>query len=295
MSSLQSRFRVALSTLILVILSPQTNFAGLLSATVPPDFSLVIAEPGTALYRKHYPNGRSDFVQVINLGQGAAIKLLHGKVVDAGTGQGVYGGNNPAFWRQTLREAWNEFALSQSNAFCITNGQFFSAREDPTQFAFPLKKDGNIISDGYGLHAYPSQKLMLEIWRDESDIVPLSKEALYSSSALDIIAGLSEYASGRRPNIVTGRTFVGVADRNQDGKHEIILIFTSKRARKTEAATVLRRFGADKVMMLDGGGSTQLICKGVSYIRAARPIPQTIAVLSRVVPLSLVPWSDSPN
>ena len=284
MSRLKSRFRVALSTLILVAVSHQTNFASLLSSTVPPDFSLVISESGTALYQKHYPNGSSDFVQVINLGQGAAIKLLHGKVADAGMGQGVYGGNNPAFWRQTLREAWNEFALSNSNAFCITNSQFFSAHEDPTQFAFPLKKDGDIISDGYSLNAYPGQKLMLEIWRDGANIAPLSKEALYSSSAPDILAGLSEYAAGRRPNIATGRTFVGVDDRNPDGKHEILLIFTSKRARKTEAAAVLRRFGADKVMMLDGGGSTQLICKGTSYIRAARTIPQTIAVLSMVVP-----------
>ncbi len=280
-----------LSILISVSASSAIFFAGAPTYFIPPGFSLVTADAGIALYRKGYPDGYPDFVQVIHLDQGATVKLLHGTVLEPGIGQGNYGGDNPALARQTLQEAWNEFASSHPDAFCITNGQFFSAGDDRAALAFPLKAGGKMVSDGYARNAYPHQKLMLEIWRDRADIVPLSEEALRASSAPDILAGLSEDASGRRPNRSTGRTFVGLDDRNHDGEFETILIFSSKIARKTEAAGVLRRFGADKVMMLDGGGSTQLICQGRSYVSASREIPQTIAVVAArtLIPLRALP------
>ena len=43
---------------------------------------------------------------------------------------------------------------------------------------------------------------------------------------------------------------------------------------------MLRDFGADKVMMLDGGGSTQLICNHSVYVPSVRAIPQAIAVVA---------------
>lgn len=258
----------------------QTTFPHLPGPATPKGFALVISAPGTALYRQEAPDGYPDFVQVVQLRQGAAIRLLHGTIVESGTGQGVYGGDNPAFSRQTLPAAWSAFAASNPDAFCLTNGQFFSGDEDRAEFTYPLKSEGQLVSEGHGSNTYADQTLMLEIWPDRADIVPLSKEALYASSAPDILAGLSPDAAGRHPNKPTGRTFVGIADHDEDGYDEVILIFTAKIARKTEAAQVLRRFGAAKVMMLDGGGSTQLHCQGEAYIRAGRTIPQTVAVVA---------------
>lgn len=255
---------------------------------IPPDFSLVISDIGTELYRKDYKNGNPDFVQVANLSQGAAIQLLHGEIVDPRIGKGFYGGNDPLFERQQLREIWNEFSVANPSAFCVTNGQFFSPNPDPTNLAFPLKKDGEIVSDGYGKDGsgkeeFPGQKLILEIWNDKVDIVPLTKDALYSSSAPNIIAGLTEDANKNRQE-PTARTFIGIDDSDNNGEYEVVLIFNSKTSTQPDAANVLRGFGADKVMMLDGGVSTQLICQGVDYVSATREIPQSIGVISKAAP-----------
>jgi hypothetical protein len=265
--------------LVLVALF-QTTFPHFPGPAIPEGFSLVISAPGTALYRQEAPDGYPDFVQMVQLRQGAAIRLLHGTIVESGTGQGVYGGDNPVFSRQTLPAAWSTFAASNPDAFCVTNGQFFSGDKDRAKFTYPLKSEGRVVSEGHGSDMYADQSLMLEIWADRADIVALSQEALYASSAPDILGGLSPDAAGRHPNKPTGRTFVGVADHDEDGYDEVILIFTAKIARKTEAVQVLRRFGAEKVMMLDGGGSTQLHCQGEAYIRAGRTIPQTVAVVA---------------
>jgi len=43
---------------------------------------------------------------------------------------------------------------------------------------------------------------------------------------------------------------------------------------------VLREFGADQVMMLDGGGSTQLTCDGQNYIASERLVPQALGIVA---------------
>ena len=98
----------------------------------------------------------------------------------------------------------------------------------------------------------------------EGEIIDLTKDTLYSSSAPDIIGGLTEDANKSAKKSV-GRTFVGVQDRDQDQQYETVLIFSTKTARQEDAGQVLKDFGADKVMMLDGGDSTQLICQDNAY------------------------------
>ncbi len=119
---------------------------------------------------------------------------------------------------------------------------------------------------------------MLEIWPDRAAISPLSEAALAASSAPDLIVGLAENAN-RRASRPTGRTFAGLADEDGDGRYETLLIFNSETATQPRAAAALRAFGAEDLLMLDGGGSTQLICQGRLYIASGRPIPQTLAVV----------------
>jgi hypothetical protein len=243
----------------------------------PAGFKLVLSAPGVRLYQKDYPEGTPDFVQVVDLSQGAALKLYHGSVTDPGEGEGVYGGDNPRFVRRSMQSFWNEFSSSDPNAFCITNGQFFYLPEDPTRIAFPLKVDGRVISDGYGIHEYPGKKLMMEMWTGRADIRELTQEDLYDSTAPNIIAGLSEEAN-KRGKLYVGRTFTGIEDADKDGAYETIFIFNTLSARQVDAARVLKSFGADKVMMLDGGGSAQLLCQGNDYVRSERFVPQALAV-----------------
>jgi hypothetical protein len=200
-----------------------------------------------------------------------------GEITDPGTGKGVYGGNNPKVERLLSKDFWQAFSASNDQAFCITNGQFFLLKDSPTTLPFPIKKDGKVLSDGYAIKEFPEQKLMLEIWPDRVDINNLTKEALYSSSAPDIIGGLTEDANKSAKKSV-GRTFVGIIDQNQDQQYETVLIFSTKTAKQEDAGMVLKSFGADKVMMLDGGDSTQLICQDNAYISSERLIPQAIGV-----------------
>jgi len=246
----------------------------------PPDgFSLLAAAPGVSLYRKDYANGAPDFVQVVRLDEGAAVRLLYGPIREARPGKGVFGGYDARLGLKSLQQFWEELSSAYPSAFCVSNGQFFYMRENPTRLPFPLKVDGHLISDGYARQEFPGQKLMLEIWSDRADIVELSQEALYTSTAPNIVAGLSETAN-KRAKHYTGRTFVGVADSDQDHRLETLLIFNTRLARQDDAAQVLRSFGAEKVMMLDGGGSTQLICQGVVYVSSERLIPQAIGVVA---------------
>jgi exopolysaccharide biosynthesis protein len=55
-----------------------------------------------------------------------------------------------------------------------------------------------------------------------------------------------------------------------------IFILTSPGKTQGDAAKILKAFGAEKVMMLDGGGSTQLIIKGIDFVSSSDPTPRTI-------------------
>jgi hypothetical protein len=239
------------------------------------DFSVVFSEPGIKLHQHD-----KDYVQEIDLSQGATVQLLYGMITDPGTGKGAYGGNEPLLTRETLQQAWDYFFSTNQKAICITNGQFF--RNDDrasTGLAFPVKANGDILTEGYaGDSEYPDEQLMLYIYGDRADIGDLDIRELYSSDAANIIGGLKPDAD-KGLNTETGRTFVGVKDSNYDGLSETVLIFTSQSATQYRAAEVLRYFGASEVIMLDGGGSTQLICNNTSYISSPRTIPQTIGVL----------------
>ncbi len=239
------------------------------------DFTVVFSEPGITLHQHD-----KDYVQEIDLSQGATIQLLYGTITDPGTGKGAYGGNEPLLTRETLQQAWDYFSSTNQKAICITNGQFFRNDDQAaTGLAFPVKANGSILTEGYaGESEYPDEQLMLYIYGDRADIGALDIRELYSSDAANIIGGLKPDAD-KGLNTETGRTFVGVKDSNYDGLSETVLIFTSKSATQYRAAEVLRYFGASEVIMLDGGGSTQLICRNSNYISSPRTIPQTIGVL----------------
>lgn len=261
--------------------SIQVAFADSPTEDIPPGFTLINSTYSIELYRKDYKGGNPDFVQVINLSQGAQVVPLHGEIRELREGKGSYGGNDARFAIRKIDQFWQSLANTTGNAFCVTNGQFFLMGETPTRLPFPLKKDGHILTDGYGKNEFVDRKLMLEIWDGKADIRELTQNALYSSTAPHIVAGLAEDANKRAAQYV-GRTFVAVDDRDLNHEYETILILSTKTTRQADAAEVLRSFGADKVMMLDGGGSAQLTCQGQSLVSSDRPIPQALGIIAGV-------------
>jgi hypothetical protein len=245
----------------------------------PPGFELLDADLGVWLFSRPYPNGTPDYVQLLDLGQGAALRLLAAPIAEARTGKGVYGGDDPRFRQIPLQQFWQQAQAERSKAFCVTNGLFFYMPESPTRLAFPLKIDGRVITDGFGSRTYPGEHLMLELWEGRADIQPFSAEALMASDAPNIIGGLTEQANKRAKQAV-GRTFVGIDDRDLDGQYETVLVLNTSTGTQAEVAATLGEFGADKVMMLDGGGSTQLLCRSGAKIVSERLIPQALAVIA---------------
>lgn len=247
--------------------------------TAPEGFEPLITEPAVTLYRKNYPNGTPDYMQVIFLNQGASVDLLHGILDQDREGRGAFGGNDARFNLDSLKGYWAQAQRESDSAFCVVNGSFFYMPETPTRLPFSLKVDGKIITDGFGNDQYPEQKLMLELWPDHANIRPLNGTDFYQSTAPNILAGLTEDAN-KRARYAVGRTFVGIQDRDSDGQFETLYILSTQTHTQSGAAGVLKEFGAQKVMMLDGGGSTQLTCQGNEYIATGRLIPQAIAVFS---------------
>lgn len=263
--------------MMLLAIPARAAQADSLPATVPPDFVLIDSAPGVDLYRKEYTGGTPDYVLVIDLSKEAGIQLLHGPVADAGAGTGAYGGNNPTFARQSLQEFWDGFTAATTDAVCLVNGGFFSTETDPTALAFPLKVDGQILSEGYGRDEFPDQKRMLELWVDQARITSLTPETLAASDAPNILTGLAENAE-KDSNALVGRTFAGIDDADGNGSLETVLFISSKTSRAAEAAGVLRTFGADDVIMLDGGDSAQMMCNNQPQVYSDRSIPQTIGI-----------------
>lgn len=245
----------------------------------PPGFHIINSAPGISLFEKDYEGGNPDYVQIIDLSQGASLQLLYSEIKTPRIGRGVYGGDDPRLSYWSIEDFWNALSLDFPQAFCITNGQFFFMKESPTRLPFPLKVDGDIISSGYAEQEFIGKKFLLAIWSDHADILPLTKENLYTTSAPDIIGGLSETAN-KAGKHYTGRTFIGLDDPDNDGRYQNILLFNTKTARQVDAVAVLNSFGADKIMMLDGGGSTQLACQGETLIASDRYIPQAIGVVA---------------
>lgn len=247
--------------------------------SAPEGFKLIDEAAGVQLYRKNYSNGVPDYVQVLDLSMGAQLVPLHGGIAETRPGKGSYDGDDPRFYSKSVQKYWADLNAQYPNAFCVSNGQFFYMKEYPTRLPFPLRIDSEVISDGYDLRGFPEQKLLLLIWPGYADIVPLDKESLYNTTALHGIAGLAEDAR-KSPSKYVGRTFIGVDDRDGNGLAEIVLVFSTRSARQKDAAAVLRSFGADQVMMLDGGGSAQLHCQGMDYVASERLLPQALGIVA---------------
>ena len=276
--------------LLLGVILPKTIVFGQLPP-FPSGYTLKDSKPGVELYTDGV-SGSPDYIQVVHLNQGASITLPYGAIYDPGTNGGVWGGNKPSFNRQSLQTFWYNFSQSDPKAFCITNGEFFADFNAngtlityPT-LAFSLKVNNNYTSDGYAVagiqEEYPNTtyKLMLEIWPDRVDIKQLTKDNFYNSTAPNIIGGLDPQAQ-KEPTYLIGRTIIGISDPNGDGTYKTLYVLNGSKISQTDAVNALTNIvGQGNVMMLDGGSSTQLICRDQQQplISSWKTVPQAFAV-----------------
>jgi hypothetical protein len=303
-------FFVALLTWVIAALAPAARAAAWSQPdSLPAGFFLELSGRGIAVYLSEEevaeaegeagetgeqaaePVLRRELVQIVDLSSGARVALHHGPIVGAGQEPGIYGGPNPDIERLYLETVWHSVA-AHPDTFCVSNGTFFldmvdGVRVNPTVLSFPFKRDGRVISEGDDSRRFRSARLMLQLWDDHAEIAPLGRQAFYDSGAPDVVTGLSPHAPLRAYARV-GRSWAGTADHDGDGLHETVYLYSGLDVTQQHVQTVLRAFGATDLLMLDGGGSTQLMCGGEGYIMQSRPLPQTIVTLQAPVPL--LPW-----
>jgi Phosphodiester glycosidase len=176
------------------------------------------------------------------------------------------------FWQDAVSQN-----SAQKNVRVIVNGAFFAKYKEPTGIAFGLKSANKVLSYGYGLDEFPGLNKTIA-W---NNITKQAKISDYDRSTFDRaefpeVVGALDRTAGKRANRQLARTFIGVKDRNGDGKNELILIFSSQAAKQIDAVNTLKSFGAQQVAMLDGGGSTGLVIDGKRFIDAGTSVPHAI-------------------
>jgi hypothetical protein len=271
------------------------------SDSAPAGFTSIKSAKGVNLYESA---DKSDYVQVVDLSQGASIKLLTGqKTGNAQTG--YYEGTSPRFKRESIETFWSKLSSENTNAFSISNGAIFeTTSEESTELSYPLK----IVSPtSYPDELYPyskvydgskyvqfadlnkDNKLKFEIWNDRASIKKFEEDtnisSLEKSLAPQALVGLDLKVADNTPK---NRTTIGVKDRDFNGINETVLILNSNKPKtQTAAEKILRDFGASEVIVLDGGGSTQMMAKGELFVKSSdlwglfpRAIPQAIGVVS---------------
>jgi hypothetical protein len=274
--------RIVCRVIFALLLATLLGFAPAAQA-VPAGFNEIASAQGLKAWKKDYQGGQPDYVIDIDLSQ-AHLRSLHGGLDNLQPGQGPLGGPNAKLWRQSLGWYWNTAKAQDGNAFAVVNAQFFSTNDNPTPLAFAVKTNGAALSDGYATKIeYQGQLKLFETngWAGTARVDSFS-EAQFESpdGGAEMIAGLDQ-AADKGPSKLVGRTFLGVRDSDGDGTGDHVLLFCSSYAKQADAAKVLSDFGVNKGMvMLDGGGSSQLIIEGNAKVSSSRTIPHAIGIFA---------------
>ncbi|BAZ15475.1 hypothetical protein NIES4071_73470 [Calothrix sp. NIES-4071] len=121
-------------------------------------FEAIIKDNGVQVYNKYYPNGKKEYVTIVNI-VNATINNLTGEVVNSPNG--IRKKVITEFWRDAITRN-----TSTKKARVVINGAFFSTNDNPTGIAFGLKVNGRVITYGYAIgKEYPGQRkrVLLEL------------------------------------------------------------------------------------------------------------------------------------
>ena len=266
-----------------VLFAALATLAAPAAAQVADGFAEVASDIGVKLYRKDYEGGQPDFVLVVDL-ENARFESKAGPIASLAEGTGVFGGNNATIARSSLTGFWDSLSASLgARLFAAVNAGFFSTGADPTPLAFALRMGGSPISDGYGSTSeYPGQIRDLNVRNGENQawIDGFSGGNLTASDVAPELAAGLDVDADKGPTNWVGRTFVGVRDAGGDGTYRTVLVFCSSLATQDWAEGILVGFGAAQQLMMDGGGSSQLVVEGETRVSSTRTIPHVFVAVA---------------
>ncbi len=251
-------------------------------AGTPTGFQVTACGNAVRLFRRN-----DVFVVEVDLLKNGQCRLIQGSADTASAAA-----PNPQLVRRPLftnisgyTSYWNLYAPANPKLFAVANAEFFSTATSPrTDLAFPLKVNNTLVGTGYG-SATTYGKRRLEFYGTWASIVdyPYASTDLAAvksdfQGVVSGIAGIHPINSDFSKNSSVGRTMIGLKDTNQDGKLDRLLLVCARAATQQQAWQVLVDFNCVKTIMFDGGGSSQLACRGVSYVASSRTIPSIFAI-----------------
>ena len=183
----------------------------LITTSIPPGFNAIKNSKGVTLYES---NNKSDYVQLVDLSQGASIKLLTGQP-DNSEISGANNGKTPLFNKEGIADSWKNFSSQEFQAFSITNGVFFRKLDgDKSELSHPIKLNYSTVFDGTESRNR-GKILKFEINNDSASITDFDDNINSINSSLypQILGGLKEDFAGdffSQNYRTSGRTFVGV-------------------------------------------------------------------------------------
>jgi hypothetical protein len=221
------------------------------------------------------PKTSTFYLCVVDLTK-AYIKTMHGSHYSPRPGVE----DKDTFWKKSANDLWIQGYYPP----VVINASFFGTDYNPTNLSFPYKRDGNIVTYGTDCDAPPHRGnvRILQVWSDRqsADISSYNCSAVDKAtltsfgSAPEILGTLTNDVDKGR-GVWKGRTFVGVADGGRT-----VLIFGSQKVDQDIAQQELANFGTGKIVMFDGGGSTQMMINGTLVVPSSdgRNIPNALVV-----------------
>jgi hypothetical protein len=252
------------------------------------NFNVNTTATGVTLYERPASCSSNEYVQVVDLSQGANVV----SIVSNGTSNPVSCGattyeNTTYFANQLGPEAtggtfnwWDYFGsrFTSVEPFSVINGAFFSTSG---QITFPAK-DNNYIPEeltfGYGWNVpadadAPKRALVINGVGTSAvaDVVPYDElngcpnPNIFNSGSKVIVGFTPDVPKGAE---VDGRTFAGVVDCDGNGQAEKIIFYSTNCSSRSDAVALLQGFGvnATEIVQFDGGGSSQLVVGGTYFL-----------------------------
>ena len=237
------------------------------AATPPAGYSVIGSDVGVTVYRS---NSANVFLQIVDLDQGAGLSVISDERDGVDLACCHYAETNgapstQAFSRLAIQDARNTLSMnSPSQAFTIVNASFFCndccATNENTPVQYPLTVGGVQLTAGYGSDGTcencPTRALSIS--RDSSGLssAQITEEPIPGAS--DVIVANSP-AADRDSDQGAARTFVGLSDPDNDGSDEVFILSVAS-AKTQDVVEMLNALGVpeEQMLMLDGGGSTQL-------------------------------------
>lgn len=245
-----------------------------MSIRIPSGFQSYASYRGIVVYQKLYRGGQPDYVTVIDLNL-AGVRSISGTSTGSPAGSALVRRLSlvtaPTWWENMNRVSDSRVAI---------NGSFFETNASPTRLTFGLREQRRTISYGYGLNEYPGRTHMLVFDQAETscDLIPWNGAEF---SRRDTIIGVLDPSVDKGASSYIPRTCIGITDWIPGRGYTKTLFYSTAYGRQAEGVNMLRNFGAEKVALLDSGGSTGLVIDRRVILRPLRSVPHILVAYSR--------------